>query len=242
MERSEKLTRAAQNRFGREPEVLGQLRVARRRSEPAHAVEAVSASQKKRHSALDAGLDDQAARGSGKHAVAIGRVLLQEELLARHRNRANRTPLGIQGARRFEHQRRFGAAPDQDQLERLRIAFRLEHVAAAAGLFLDAFDLEHRQRLPGQRERSRTILPAQRREPRGGRLTRVSRTPDAQSRNRAQRGELLQCIYAVAAADGTITGAESAEILSIADELGFTRAEANTLRSAYRDKLSEFQT
>ena len=57
-----------------------------------------------------------------------------------------------------------------------------------------------------------------------------------------QRGELLQCIYAVAAADGTITGAESGEILSIADELGFTRAEANTLRSAYRDKLSEFQT
>ncbi len=56
-----------------------------------------------------------------------------------------------------------------------------------------------------------------------------------------QRAELLQCIYAVAAADGTISGAESAEILSIADELGFTRAEANALRSAYRDKLSEFQ-
>ena len=56
-----------------------------------------------------------------------------------------------------------------------------------------------------------------------------------------QRAELLQCIYAVAAADGTISGAESAEILSIADELGFTRAEANSLRSAYRDKLSEFQ-
>ena len=56
-----------------------------------------------------------------------------------------------------------------------------------------------------------------------------------------QRAELLQCIYAVAAADGTISGTESAEILSIADELGFTRAQANSLRSAYRDKLSEFQ-
>jgi uncharacterized tellurite resistance protein B-like protein len=56
-----------------------------------------------------------------------------------------------------------------------------------------------------------------------------------------QRGELLQCIYAVAAADGTISGAESAEILSIAEQLGFTRTEANALRSAYRDKLSEFQ-
>ena len=58
----------------------------------------------------------------------------------------------------------------------------------------------------------------------------------------AQRGELLQCIYAVAAADGTISAAETAEILAIADELGFTRAEANSLRSRYRDKLSEFQT
>jgi hypothetical protein len=34
---------------------------------------------------------------------------------------------------------------------------------------------------------------------------------------------------------------ESNEILRIAEELGFTRPEANALRSAYRDKLSEFQ-
>ena len=58
---------------------------------------------------------------------------------------------------------------------------------------------------------------------------------------REQRGELLQCLYAVAAADGTISGVESAEIVAIADELGFTRAEANSLRGAYRDKLAEFQ-
>jgi uncharacterized tellurite resistance protein B-like protein len=58
---------------------------------------------------------------------------------------------------------------------------------------------------------------------------------------REQRGELLQCLYAVAAADGTISSAESAEIWAIADELGFTRAEANALRSVYRDKLAEFQ-
>ena len=59
--------------------------------------------------------------------------------------------------------------------------------------------------------------------------------------SREQRAELLQCIYAVAAADGTISNVESSEILSIAEELGFTRPEANALRSAYRDKLSEFQ-
>jgi len=57
-----------------------------------------------------------------------------------------------------------------------------------------------------------------------------------------QRGELLQCIYAVAAADGTISGAETNEIRRIAEELGFTRPEANSLRSQYRDKLAEFQT
>ena len=59
---------------------------------------------------------------------------------------------------------------------------------------------------------------------------------------REQRGELLQCLYAVAAADGTISAEETAEIQAIADELGFTRAEANALRGQYRDKLSEFQT
>jgi uncharacterized tellurite resistance protein B-like protein len=59
--------------------------------------------------------------------------------------------------------------------------------------------------------------------------------------SREQRVELLQCVYAVAAADGTISNLESNEILRIAEELGFTRPEANALRSAYRDKLSEFQ-
>ena len=56
-----------------------------------------------------------------------------------------------------------------------------------------------------------------------------------------QRATLLQCIYAVAAADGTISGAEATEIMQIAEELGFTRAEANSLRGQYRDKLAEFQ-
>ena len=59
--------------------------------------------------------------------------------------------------------------------------------------------------------------------------------------SREQRGELLQCLYAVAAADGTISSEESAEIVKIGEELGFTRPEANSLRSHYRDKLAEFQ-
>ena len=59
---------------------------------------------------------------------------------------------------------------------------------------------------------------------------------------REQRVHLLQCLYGVAAADGTITGGETSVILSIAEELGFTRAEANALRAEYRDKLSELQS
>lgn len=58
---------------------------------------------------------------------------------------------------------------------------------------------------------------------------------------REQRAQLLQCLYAVAAADGTISGDERAVIGAIAEELGFTRAEANALRAEYRDKLSELR-
>jgi len=59
---------------------------------------------------------------------------------------------------------------------------------------------------------------------------------------REQRADLLTCLYAVAAADGSISGEEMVEITAIAEELGFTRPEANALRSSYRDKLSEFQS
>jgi len=60
--------------------------------------------------------------------------------------------------------------------------------------------------------------------------------------SKEQRADLLQCLYAVAAANDTISSVESAEIRAIAEELGFTRAEANALRGAYREKLAEFQT
>lgn len=59
--------------------------------------------------------------------------------------------------------------------------------------------------------------------------------------DRAQRSRLLQCLFAVAAADGSISGVENAEINAIAEELGFARAEANAIKAAYRDKLSVLQ-
>jgi uncharacterized tellurite resistance protein B-like protein len=58
---------------------------------------------------------------------------------------------------------------------------------------------------------------------------------------REERLNLVRCLFAVGAADGTITGPESAEIATIAEELGFTRAEANGLRAEWRDRLSELQ-
>ncbi len=57
-----------------------------------------------------------------------------------------------------------------------------------------------------------------------------------------QRGQLLQCLYAVAAADGTISSIESSELVAIAEELGFTRAEANALKTQYRAQLSVLQS
>jgi uncharacterized tellurite resistance protein B-like protein len=56
-----------------------------------------------------------------------------------------------------------------------------------------------------------------------------------------QRAELLHCVFAVAAADGTISSPESAEIAAIGEELGFSRAEINGLRAAHRDRLSELR-
>lgn len=59
--------------------------------------------------------------------------------------------------------------------------------------------------------------------------------------SREERERLLRCLYAVAAADGSISGAESSEIASIGEELGFLRDEVLHLRAEFRDKLSEFQ-
>jgi len=56
-----------------------------------------------------------------------------------------------------------------------------------------------------------------------------------------QRRELVSCLFAVAAADGSISATESAEINAIADELGLARSEVVALRAGYRDKLGVLQ-
>ena len=59
--------------------------------------------------------------------------------------------------------------------------------------------------------------------------------------DRRQRAGLLDALYAVAAADGTISSEESAEIGKVAEELGFLPEERNAIRARYREFLSEFQ-
>lgn len=58
---------------------------------------------------------------------------------------------------------------------------------------------------------------------------------------RDERVRLVEALYAIAAADGTISIPESAEIARIAEELGFTPAEAIAIRAPWRDRLAELQ-
>jgi uncharacterized tellurite resistance protein B-like protein len=59
--------------------------------------------------------------------------------------------------------------------------------------------------------------------------------------SREQRLALLECLYAVGAADGTISTAESATVLQIAEELGLSRSDANGLKAGWKEHLAEFQ-
>ena len=53
---------------------------------------------------------------------------------------------------------------------------------------------------------------------------------------REQCLELLDCLFAVSAADDSISGAEESQIRQIASELGFSLNEYVAVRSAYSDK------
>ncbi len=56
-----------------------------------------------------------------------------------------------------------------------------------------------------------------------------------------QRLQLLRCLFAVAAADGSISSQESAEVVAIGEELGFPREHVIAERAAWRDKLAVLQ-
>jgi uncharacterized tellurite resistance protein B-like protein len=56
-----------------------------------------------------------------------------------------------------------------------------------------------------------------------------------------QRNEMLDCLFAVSAADDTITGDEEEQIRQIANELGFSHENYIQARLAYSDKRSVLQ-
>jgi uncharacterized tellurite resistance protein B-like protein len=56
-----------------------------------------------------------------------------------------------------------------------------------------------------------------------------------------QRAQLLDCLFAVAAADDEVTGDEENQIWQIASELGFDHSAYVQARLAYTDKRSIFR-
>ncbi|MCP4038309.1 MAG: TerB family tellurite resistance protein [bacterium] len=59
--------------------------------------------------------------------------------------------------------------------------------------------------------------------------------------SREQRFGLVECLYAVSAADGSISTTEGGEVLKIAEELGLSRSETMALRAGWKEHLAEFQ-
>ena len=57
-----------------------------------------------------------------------------------------------------------------------------------------------------------------------------------------QRVKLLECLFAVAASDGEISTTESHEVIAIAEELGFTRPQAQGVRLQFREHLAELRS
>jgi uncharacterized tellurite resistance protein B-like protein len=57
----------------------------------------------------------------------------------------------------------------------------------------------------------------------------------------AERHELLDCLFAVSAADDAITGEEEGQVWQIASELGFSHREYVEARLAYTDKRTVFK-
>lgn len=57
----------------------------------------------------------------------------------------------------------------------------------------------------------------------------------------AERLQLVECLFAVAGADETVTLAEGNEVMQIGDELGVDRRDMLAIRSRHRDRLAEFR-
>jgi uncharacterized tellurite resistance protein B-like protein len=63
----------------------------------------------------------------------------------------------------------------------------------------------------------------------------------AELATRDEKLSLIRCLFAVAAADDTITGAESIEVMNVGTEIGLDREDVIGIRSGFRDKLAELR-
>lgn len=63
----------------------------------------------------------------------------------------------------------------------------------------------------------------------------------AQMADEAEREELMHCLFAVSAADGSISSDEELQLQQIADELGMAPSAFRALRAQYNDQRSVLQ-
>jgi len=101
--------------------------------------------------------------------------------------------------------------------------------------------IEHLSGLDPEEARIATELACDRSEELGASDHYIATREFRAISTREQRAQLLECLFEVAAADGNISAEESYEVLEVAEELGFARAEALGMRARYRDKLSELR-
>ncbi len=127
-----------------------------------------------------------------QHLVAVGLILLVEQVERRQAHHPRAHPVGGQLLVRLHRQRNLAAGRDQDQLRVAAVGVG-EHVAAAAqalgGGVLRA--VEHRHVLAREHQRARLVLLAERHPPGLGDLVRVAGADHVEAGHRAQRGELL---------------------------------------------------
>ena len=75
----------------------------------------------------------------------------------------------------------------------------------------------------------------------GGSLNYLVTQEFGRNSSKEEKLQLIECLYAVAAADDSVTGAENNDIMSIASELGLPRQDALAIRTRFRDKLAELR-
>lgn len=95
--------------------------------------------------------------------------------------------------------------------------------------------------LPGEQTRLVVEIVRREHELRGGTQSFQVAREFRRIASREEREELLHCLFAVGAADDSISGAEERQVRQVAEELGFSHREFIEIRSHYHQKRSVIQ-